>query len=278
MNIGIHAGISGGLVNAAHEAERKGCTTFQIFTKSPQQWAVSDLVQASVDLFKEAVKKYKISPVVVHTSYLLNLASLSEELYKKSIDSFATEIRRAEAIGADYITAHIGSCGECVKQEALKRILEGIQEAVTLSKKEKINILFENSAKIKSPGGEFKDLAFLVKQLGKRYGITLDTCHAFAAGYDFREQKLLNSCINEVEKIAGSGKIKVVHLNDSKGDLGSGLDRHEHLGKGLLGKEGLRNVVNHPSLKNQAFILETPKEPEGSDAENMGYAKKLSIK
>jgi len=278
MNIGFHASTAGGLVNAAHEIEAVGCTTFQIFTKSPQQWAASDLVPASVDLFKEAVKAYKLSPVIVHTSYLLNLASLNEELYKKSIDSFATEIRRAEAIGADYITTHIGSCGECDKQEALPRILKGILEAVTLSKTEKVKILFENSAKIKSPGGEFKDLAFLVKQCGKRYGITLDTCHAFAAGYDFREQKLLNSRLKEVDKIAGPDKVKVIHLNDSKGDLGSGLDRHEHLGKGQFGEIGLKTIVNHPALKNKAFILETPKEPEGSDAVNVAYARKLSVK
>ena len=278
MNIGIHAGIAGGLVNAAHEAERKGCTTFQIFTKSPQQWAANDLVASGVDLFKEAVKAYKLSPVIVHTSYLLNLASLDPELLKKSIDSFAIEIRRAEAVGADYITTHIGSCGECDKKEALERILKAIQEAVALSRSEKIGILFENSAKIKSPGGELKDLALLVKQCGKRYGITLDTCHAFAAGYDFREQNVLKICLKEVAEIAGPAKVKVVHLNDSKGELGSGLDRHEHLGEGTLGQEGLSNVVNDSSLKNAAFILETPKEPEGSDVRNLEYARKLSKK
>jgi len=275
MNIGFHAGIGGGLVKAPLEITKAGCTTFQIFSKSPQQWAASILTPENISLFREAVKKHKLYPVVVHTSYLINLASLNKELYEKSITAFSDEIIRAENIGADYITTHIGSCGECDKKAALERVFNGVSKALPLSRTLNIGILFENSSKINSPGGEFKDLAFLAGKCGKRFGITLDTCHAFAAGYDFRNKKLLENCLKEVEEIAGREKIKVVHLNDSKGDLGTGLDRHEHLGKGKFGKEGLNNIINSPSLRNLAFILETPKEPEGSDAVNVAYARKL---
>ncbi|MFH1074757.1 MAG: deoxyribonuclease IV [Candidatus Firestonebacteria bacterium] len=277
MNIGFHASTAGGLVNAPLEAVKIGCKTFQVFSKSPQKWAAADLTPESITLFKNAVKTYNLCPVVVHTGYLINLASPNEELYRKSIDSFSNEIVRAEAIGADYISTHIGSCGDCDKKEALGRIKKGVKEAVSLSESVKIKILFENSAKIKSPGGEFKDLAFLAKTCGERYGLTLDTCHAFAAGYDFRRYEILDNCLKEVERIAGSDKVKVVHLNDSKGEFGSGIDRHEHLGRGNLGREGICNIINHPLIVKLAFILETPKEPEGSDASNVKYARPCSV-
>ncbi|MCX5777160.1 MAG: TIM barrel protein, partial [Candidatus Firestonebacteria bacterium] len=144
MNIGIHAGIAGGLVNAPLEASKLGCTTFQIFSKSPRQWAATVLTPQGISLFKDAVKTLKLYPVVVHTSYLINLASINNELYNKSIEAFALEIARAEEIGADYISTHIGSCGECAKNEVLGRILKGVQKSVSLSKSRKVGILFEN--------------------------------------------------------------------------------------------------------------------------------------
>lgn len=275
MNIGIHAGIAGGLVNAPLEASKLGCTTFQIFSKSPRQWAATVLTPQGISLFKDAVKTLKLYPVVVHTSYLINLASINNELYNKSIEAFALEIARAEKIGADYISTHIGSYGDGAKNEALRRILKGVQKSVSLSKSRKIGILFENTTKMKNPGGELNDLVFLVKEGGKRCGITFDTCHAFGAGYDIREKTTLNKCLKETEIPEVSEIIKIVHLNDSKGDLGSSVDRHEHLGKGKIGAEGLKLVINHPTLKNAAFILETPKEPEGSDARNLKYAESL---
>ena len=273
MNIGFHASIAGGLVNAPLEASALGCTTFQIFSKSPRSWAAGAFSEEEIKLFKEAIVEKKIYPVVVHTSYLINLASEEKLLLEKSIKAFALEINRAEDIGADYITTHIGSCGDCDKNDRFPVILKSIQEAVKLSGTSKVGVLFENSGRKASPGGEFKDLAFLVKKCGNRFGITLDTCHAFVAGYDVRVKKVLDECIAEAESIAGAGVIKVIHLNDSKGELGSGLDRHEHLGKGEIGKKGIAETINHPKLKGLPFILETPKEPEGADKRNIAFAR-----
>ena len=272
MNLGFHATISGGLHNAPLEAAKYACQCFQIFSKNPRGWASSELIREDIAFFKEEVQKGRFSPVVVHTSYLLNLASENAELYEKSVKAFTEEIKRAEAVGADYITTHIGSCGDCDKTAALTRVIKGINSAVKYSATEKIGILFENSARIKSPGGVLADLSLLVNEFGKRFGITLDTCHAFAAGYDLREQKGLNACLKE----AGEGSIKVIHLNDSKGALGSGLDRHEHLGTGELGRKGLSKVISHPELKHLPFILETPPGEEGSHSKDISYARKLA--
>jgi len=274
VNLGFHASISGGLVNAPLEASSLGCTTFQIFSKNPRGWAAGPLTAEEIKLFKDTVAAKKIYPVVVHTSYLLNLASEDKLLLEKSIKAFAFEIARAEEIGADYITTHIGSCGSCAKNERFPVILEAIEKSVKFSGTKSVGVLFENSGRKASPGGELKDLALLVKKCGVRFGITFDTCHAFVAGYDIRIKKVLEDCIEEAEKIAGAGVIKVIHLNDSKGKLESGLDRHEHLGKGEIGKKGIVETINHPKLKGLPFILETPKEPEGADKRNILFAMK----
>ncbi len=273
MNIGIHASIAGGFVNAPLEAAGLGCSTFQIFSKSPRSWEAVPLAPEAVEIFKKTVISKKMYPVVVHTSYLINLASQNAVLLERSINTFALEIKRAEELGADFITTHVGSCGTCNKKEALAAILAAVKRALRLSGTGKIMILFENSAKRDTPGGVFKDLAFLAKESGKRFGITLDTCHAFAAGYDLRNKKACDDCLLEVEAEAGTGRIKIVHLNDSKGDLLSGLDRHEHLGQGKLGLEGITAIIKHPKLNELAFILETPKEPEGADAGNIAFAR-----
>jgi deoxyribonuclease-4 len=254
----------------------------QIFSKNASTWREKILKKDEVESFRENLKDSNINPVFIHTSYLINLASPSEELYFKSINAFIEEMKRADLLLPEpYLIIHPGAHTRAGEEYGIERIISALN--IILEKSAdlglKTMILLENTA------GSGTHLGYTFRQLKrmmegakdkKRMGICFDTCHAFAAGYNLSRQEGIKQTLEEFEKYIGLDKLKVIHLNDSKFPLGSRKDRHMHIGKGYIGLEGFKMLVNHKYLKDLPFILETPKHDEKDDLKNINLVKSLS--
>ncbi len=269
--LGVHTSIAGGLHLSLERAKTLGCNTVQIFSHNPRGWAVKTISEEDVSMFKLLRQRFNISPLYIHTSYLINMASGDNILRKKSIALFVTEMDRADAIDADYVILHAGSASGDEEHIARKRAISALNE-VALIGRWKAGLLIENTA------GERGDISSTVKNLSEILagvrrklisGVCIDTCHAFAAGYDLRDDIGIQKISNEIKKYIGLDKVKLVHLNDSKRDVGTGIDRHEHIGLGKIGPTGLRQFINFPSFKDIPLILETPKKKESDDVMNL---------
>ena len=281
MKIGCHISIVGGIDNSVKRAEELGCSTMQIFSKNASTWREKILKKDEVENFRGNLKNSNISPVFIHTPYLINLASPSDELYFKSISAFLEEMKRADILLPDpYLITHPGAHTGAGEEYGIQRIIRALN--IILEKSAdlglKTMILLEDTA------GSGTHLGYNFYQLkriaegandGKRIGMCFDTCHAFAAGYDLSHQEGIEQTLEELEKYIGLDKLKVIHLNDSKFPLSSRKDRHMHIGKGYIGLEGFRALVNHKYLKDLPFILETPKHDEEDDLKNINLAKSL---
>ncbi|MBF0558243.1 MAG: deoxyribonuclease IV [Nitrospirae bacterium] len=269
--LGVHTSIAGGIQLSLQRARELGCSTMQIFSHNPRQWFVRDLHEDSVAQFKKLRREYDIDPVFIHSSYLINLASQDHTILKKSIGLLAREMDLADALGADYVVLHTGSASQDREDDARKRAVEALA-AVSRGHIWKSRLLLENTAGEKGDiSSRIRDLADIIRGMDKDLigGLCFDTCHAFASGYNIADAEGLSELIKEVEKHAGIGSVKLIHLNDSKKGLGSRVDRHEHIGQGSIGLEGLRLFLNHPALKSVPLILETPKKEEQDDEINL---------
>ncbi|NWF97475.1 MAG: deoxyribonuclease IV [Nitrospirae bacterium] len=275
--IGVHVSISGGLHLSLERAYALGCNTMQIFSHNPRGWAVKGIPQGAASYFKTRRKQLNIAPLYIHTSYLINIASGDRILRKKSLDMLICEMQRADAIGADYVILHTGSAAGYDEQLSRMRAIETLNEIV-LSGEWKAGLLLENTA------GEKGDIAATIHSLSEILnhvnesfisGICFDTCHAFAAGYDLRDYKGILNISNEIEKYIGIDKVKLFHLNDSKGSLGSHIDRHEHIGIGKIGAKGLQELINFEPFRKIPLILETPKKKETDDPMNLERVRKM---
>ncbi|MBC8413253.1 MAG: deoxyribonuclease IV [Nitrospira sp.] len=273
---GVHVSIAGGVSRAIEQAVSLGCTTLQMFSHSPRQWQCSPIMPEEVARFKNLREKYKLSPVFIHASYLINLASKTAEGLEKSIKLLAFELQNASLLGVDYVIVHTGSASAEDPVAARKRAVSSLNEAVRSAGSARI--LLENTA------GRRGDIASSVKDLAEILnacessavsGICLDTCHAFAAGYDFRLRDEVDRMFNEMEKYIGMDKLKLIHCNDSKLAAGTGIDRHEHLGKGHIGLEGLQNFFADQRIAGIPLILETPKETAEDDLANLKTLRQL---
>ena len=266
--------------------EELGCSTMQIFSKNASTWREKIYTKEEIKNFKENLKNSEVNPVFIHTSYLINLASPSDELYFKSINAFIEEMKRADLLLADlpcpYLIIHPGAHTGAGEEYGIERIIRALN--IILEKSVDLNsktmILLEDTAGSGTNLGysfeQFKKITDGVKDKGK-IGMCLDTCHAFAAGYDLSHREGIEQTLGEIEKYIGLNKLKVIHLNDSKHPIGSHKDRHMHIGKGFIGLEGFRLIVNHPYLKDLPFILETPKREEKDDVRNINLVKSLVI-
>jgi len=275
--LGVHTSISGGLHLSLERAHALGCNTLQIFSHSPRGWAVKEISHQDVSLFKSLRVKFDISPVYVHTSYLINIASGNELLKRKSIDLLATEMDRADEIGADYAVLHTGSASSDDKSTSMKRAITALNELARM-KKWKAGLLIENTA------GERGDVSSTIPEMSEILkgvrnsfisGICLDTCHAFAAGYDIRTGIGIRRIAGEIEKHMGFEQVKLIHLNDSKGANGSRVDRHEHIGSGQIGESGLGQFIHYQPLRDVPLILETPKKSESDDQMNLSKVRRM---
>lgn len=281
MKIGCHVSIAGGIDNSVVRAGELGCNTMQIFSKNASTWREKILKEDEVESFRGNLKNSNINPVFIHTSYLINLASPSDELYFKSINAFIEEMKRADLLLPDpYLIIHPGAHTGAGEEYGIQRIIRALN--IILEKSADLNlktmILLEDTA------GSGTHLGYTFYQLKrmiegakdrKKIGICFDTCHAFTAGYDLSHQEGVEQTLEEIDKYLGLERLKVIHLNDSKFPLGSRKDRHMHIGKGYIGLEGFRVLVNHKYLKDLPFVLETPKHDEKDDLKNINLVKSL---
>jgi deoxyribonuclease-4 len=280
MLVGLHVSIAGSIDRAVDNAVATGCTAFQIFTRNPRGWAAKPLASKDVSSFKEKLAASKIDKfsTVAHMPYLPNLSSPEEDPFVRSTNSLIDEIKRCSKLGIPYIVAHLGSH----KGEGDKKGIEMLVRAFTKAAAETsddVMILLENTAGQKnSVGSDLDQLASILFQLkpAKRFGICFDTCHAFAAGYDMRTEKEVKSTLEKLDKAIGYEHLKILHLNDSKGELGCNLDRHEHIGLGHIGEKGLGYVIKTISHKKIPIILETPIDERRDDIGNLNKAKELA--
>ncbi len=264
--IGAHMSISGGVELAPERGRQVGCVCIQIFTKSNMQWAARPLADEEVAAFQKNCEAQRIGPVVAHNCYLINLGAPDAKLAKKSFDSFLTELERCRRLGLPCIIAHPGSHTGSGEAEGLRRIARAVDELLERTKNSPVRILLETTAGQGSNlGYRFEQLAEMISGVKQqaRVGVCLDTCHVFAAGYDIRTEQGYRDVMKEFDKVIGLKKLQAFHFNDSKGDLGSKLDRHEHIGRGKLGKDAFRHILRDPRFERIPKVLETPKGKHG---------------
>ena len=271
--IGIHTSIAGGVENAAERARRLGCNTFQIFSTSPRRWKPYPLTGAQCEAMRNYRQKYDLRPLAIHTNYLINLAGANPPFRRQSIAAFRGEVERALALGAEYLVLHPGSYRGSTRETGLRRVAEGIEEAVGgLQLAGNLTLLLENTAGAAfSLGGRFEQLAELLQQLQGSVPIAacIDTCHVHAAGYDLVSPEGAELTLLLLDATIGLKNIPVWHCNDAKAARGSRLDRHQHIGKGSIGIEAFRRLLNDPRLQGAAFIAETPIDKPGDDRRNV---------
>ena len=278
--IGIHTSSAGGVQNAAERAYRLGCNTFQIFSSSPRQWAPYQLGRPQCDEMGRLRAQYDLKPLVIHTNYLVNLASSNQLLLHKSMRAFRGEVERALALCADYLVLHPGSFRGADREQGLLRTAAAIAastQGIDLAQGG-LTILIENTAGAEfSLGGSFEQVAEVLERLQGivPVGVCIDTCHTHVAGYDIVTEEGLRETLEHLESTIGLSRVKVWHCNDAKAARGSKLDRHQHVGKGTIGKETFRKLLNDPRLAHAAFIAEPPIERPGDDRRNVAVLKKL---
>jgi deoxyribonuclease-4 len=260
MLIGVHVSIAGSIDKAVDRAKELDCTTFQIFTRNPRGWRFSPLKQEEVDAFVRKLKIHGFKLTAAHMPYLPNISSPLDETYKKSLEVLKAELSRCGQLKINYLVTHLGSHLGKGLDIGLKRAVDACNKALS-SVDNDVTLLLEITSGTKnSVGYEFEQIVSIIDKIEQkdRVGVCFDTCHAFAAGYDLRNEKAVNETLKLFDKIIGFSKLKVIHLNDSKGELGSHLDRHEHIGMGFIGEEGFRAILNHKVIRELPLILETP--------------------
>lgn len=275
--VGFHVSIAGGISNSVDNARGIGCSAFQIFSRNPRGWAAKPLVPDDVAAFKSKIATSGIdkTSTVVHMPYLPNLSGPAGEMYTKSVDTLAGEIQRAGELGIPYLVIHLGSHLGKGPEAGVSQLVNAVNSARDKAKKkgEGVTVLLENNAGQKnSIGATFEELRAILDRLGGGgggVGVCLDTCHAFASGYDLRTAKDVEKTLGVFDKAVGLKELKVVHLNDSKGVLGSNLDRHEHIGLGNIGKEGIAAFLGHKAILSLPIIMETPIDEKRDDAKNL---------
>jgi len=278
VRIGVHVSIAGSIELCVHRAQDVGCDTFQIFTRSPRGWHFKDFAPAQISAFREKLAASGISPAVVHMPYLPNLATPDEEQYKKSVATLVAEFERCSQLGIPYLVTHLGHYTGSEKSDGFRRIIGGIRTGLENSKADVMLLLEITSGEHHSCGGTFEDIQFILENGddAKRLGVCFDTCHAFAAGYDLRTPEALDTTFARFDDVIGLSRLKVVHLNDAKGELGSHLDRHEHIGMGILGERGFRAILHHKVFLSVPLICETPDDGKRDDAGEIRAVRELA--
>ncbi|MDD4908245.1 MAG: deoxyribonuclease IV [Candidatus Omnitrophota bacterium] len=278
MLLGVHISGVANISDAPAKAAALGCNTMQIFSRAPQRWRERALGASEISRFNQEKERFKIKPLSVHVSYLINLASPDPKLYASSIKAYIEDIREAEGLKADYIVTHMGSHKKTGEEAGIERFTAALNKIIKKTADSPVGILLENTAGSGSwLGYRFSHHGRIISGLEdkRRVGICLDTAHAYAAGYDLAGKNGLEAMLDEIDGAAGLSKLKLVHLNDARDSLGSRHDRHEHIGKGRIGRTGMKRIINHPKLRELPFILETPKTNERSDKANLKNVRSL---
>jgi deoxyribonuclease-4 len=278
MLLGVHVSTEGKFYESVNRAHRLRCNTMQIFSRNPQRWREDFLEPPDIEEFKKRREKFRIKPLFIHVPYLINLASPQPRLYAASIEAYIEDIVEAASLKADYIVTHMGSHKETSEDEGIKRLVDALNIIIEKTRYAPVGILLENTAGSGSwLGYNFIHQKRIIEGLKykERVGLCLDTAHAYLAGYDIASKDGLEEMLEEIESLVGLDLIKLIHLNDAKGKLGSLHDRHDHIGKGSIGSEGIGRIINHAKLRDIPFILETPRDSEEADKINLEAVRKL---
>ena len=272
--IGFHVSVAQGFLKVFDNAETLGANCCQIFTHSPRSWAFNLVSEDVGKQFKEMYHKKDIKPIIVHDSYLPNLACEDSTSGDKSIDSIKKEFISCNRLSLEFLNIHPGAHKEQIREKGLAQICESlnsIKEYVG-----NVTLLFENTSGSGTVlGSTFEELKFLLENTDFSCGITLDTCHLFTSGYDISSEEALDNTLSSFDRIVGLENLKLIHLNDSQGELNSKKDRHEHIGLGKIGPAGFKAIVNHDYLKNIPLIMETPVNEKRGDKENIIFLKEM---
>lgn len=283
MKFGAHVSIAGGIEDAPQRAHSLGCECFQIFSRSPHGGKAVNITPQKAGKFKKERVKYGLKNCYIHTPYYINLASANNRIYYDSISAIGKELEVADMIGAKAVVTHLGSARELGKAEAEKKLAEGLkkifQQSPASKKAERKEIKFKAMLllEITAGAGEimgdtFEKMAYFIKEAEKeiknnKLGVCFDTAHAFASGYDLRNEKAVKKTFDQFDKIIGFERLKLIHCNDSMADIGSHIDRHDNIGNGKIGLEGFRAILSDKRLENMDFIIETPNGKEEEDLE-----------
>ncbi len=272
IKIGAHVSISGGFIKALDREEKLGGNCGQVFVHSPRVWKFGKLSEKEARNFREEYNKRGWGPILVHSNYLINLATPKPDLFKRSVETLKEELRRAKMLGMEYVVFHPGSHTGSGEEKGIQSIIQGlnmVKEVIDDNTK----LLLENTA------GKGTSLGKNVDQLSQMFekskltfdeaGVCIDTCHAFSAGYNIHTEKGLDDFVEEFDSKIGWDNVKAIHLNDSKYSQGSEKDEHAHIGEGKIGEQGMENIVNHPRIKEKPLILETPVDKEKGYRENI---------
>ena len=280
--LGAHMSVAGGLENAFEAGLRVGCECLQIFVKNQRQWSAPALTDQQVAAYRDAQRRTGLTPVVAHASYLLNLASPDRGTRARSIRAMVDELQRCEPLGVSCLIFHPGSHMDGTMAAGIKRVAKSLDEVHRSCPGFRTMILLEATAgQGTAIGYRFAQLAAILNAVHhpERLGVCPDTCHLFAAGYDFRKPEDYAAMIDELDTVIGLSNVRCIHMNDSKRELGSRVDRHEHIGKGKIGKQAFAHFINDPRFAHVPMILETPKGKDGRgsdlDKVNLGRLRRL---
>lgn len=284
LMIGFHVSIAGGIYESVSNALKIGCTAFQIFTRNPRGWAEKVLNEGDVEIFKAKLNNSGIRPeaIAVHMPYLPNLSAPMSELYTKSVNSLASELRRSAQLGIPNLVVHLGSHMGTGPEKGIEQLVNSIDTAMDQFRSNHnrggVTMLLENSAGQKnSIGSKLEEIGMILDRLSSKYtGICIDTCHAFAAGYDLRAKDKVSTFVDKLNTTIGLNKLRLIHLNDSKKDLGANADRHEHIGLGKIGSYGIAAILQNKKLNNRPIVMETPKDSIRDERSNLAEALSLS--
>ncbi|MBZ0160148.1 deoxyribonuclease IV [Candidatus Methylomirabilis sp.] len=261
--LGAHMSIAGGIDLAPLRGQQIGCRTIQLFIKSSNQWRARSLPTEEIDRFRANLRAAAIAPAVAHSAYLINLASTDPALHQRSMAACLEEIERAEALSIPYLVIHPGAHMGAGEEAGLRQVANSFRELLMRTKGCRVQVVLETTAgQGTTLGHRFEQIALLLDQIGlpERTGVCLDTCHLFAAGYDIRTPEGYDAVVHVFDRIVGMPSLKVIHVNDCKKELGSRVDRHEHIGKGTIGLDAFRCLVTDPRLRGIPMIIETPKD------------------
>ncbi len=259
--IGVHASVAGGVENALFTGEELGATTVQIFSRNQKQWAAKPFSQKELDNWQAALKETHLKKIMVHDSYLINLGSPRQEILAKSRKAFREELKRCHQLGVSFLNFHPGAALTSSEEECLNLIVESIEEVADLAAEGPTRLLIETTAgQGSNVGHDFEHLAYLIQNLHDKVpiGVCIDTCHIFAAGYDISTPKAWKETLGEFDKVVGRKYLNAFHLNDSLKPLGSRRDRHANLGKGEIGIDCFKFLMQDPDLREIPKYLETP--------------------
>ena len=277
VKLGFHVSISGTIDRAVDRAWELGCDAFQIFTRNPRSWGFRPLEEGEVEAFREKRLRRGLDPAFAHMPYILNLASPDEGVYRRSVDSLAVELTRCSSLGVPFLVTHLGSHLGAGIDRGIARIAGALNTALDRSDVPVMVLLENGSGSGNQVGSSFRELRLIMEGVEDegRVAACIDTCHALAAGYELRTPEGLGETLASFEETVGFDRLMLVHLNDSVGGLGSGVDHHEHIGLGEIGDEGFRHILRS-RLAEVPMIMETPVDGRRSDADNMRRARELA--